>query len=235
MYKVIIFDLDGTLYDLNDVIASVYKIQVDFLSDYFRKTKSEIQDFFSGNQIYPYKSSNSASATELFEKIGINPQVWKSYREAHFDLSAISLKYAVSESLLVRFSKYADLVLLSSNTYQTILKILKKLKINPALFCSIISSDHRSSIGSFNKTNELKTIVNRHCLSGKDILSIGDRFKTDIQPALAVGGDGVLVNGPSAVETVYTDFSENNLQTRAGIYQFFCEENSQQELVYEGR
>ena len=49
MYQLIFFDLDGTLYDLDDVIESVYQNQVVFLSNYLKKPRSEIQKMFSKN------------------------------------------------------------------------------------------------------------------------------------------------------------------------------------------
>lgn len=222
MYRLIIFDLDGTLYDLEDVIASVYQNQVDFLSDYLRKPKSAIQKLFWESRIYPYKSSDSASATELFEKMGVDKQAWKAYKEMHFDVSAINPQNAVSPELILQFSRIATILLLSSNTYQTIIKILNRLNISPAIFSSIVSSDKRYGMGPFNKADEIKGIIQQYGVSGKTVLSIGDRFQTDILPALTVGGDGILLDEPNSIKCVYEDLCENNLQTRTGIYQMFC-------------
>lgn len=229
MYQLIFFDLDGTLYDLDDVIESVYQNQVVFLSNYLKKPRSEIQKMFSKNHIFPYKSAHAASATVLFEKIGVDKEAWKDYRETHFDVDAIQTQKAVTNDLVERFSKLAKLVLLSSNTYHTVIMVLSRLQIHSSLFSYIIASDHRNSSGVFSKTREMEEMITRFGFEGSDVLSIGDRFQTDIQPVLMVGGDGILVDGPGSVKNVYDDLCDSNLRTRASVYKFY-QQNKMNEL-----
>ena len=72
----------------------------------------------------------------------------------------------------------------------------------------------------------MEEIITRFGFEGNEVLSIGDRFQTDIQPALMVGGDGVLVDGPGSIDYVYDDWCKKRLQTRAGIYQLFMNQGN---------
>lgn len=52
-------------------------------------------------------------------------------------------------------------------------------------------------------------------------LSIGDRFSTDIEPILRLGGDGVLISVPKALSLVLEDLRNKKLKTQSGTYTFF--------------
>ena len=64
--KLIIFDLDGTLYNLEDVALSNYKMQLNFYSFCTGKTNEEVVKVFEANDIYPIISRKSKSATDFF-------------------------------------------------------------------------------------------------------------------------------------------------------------------------
>ena len=51
--KLIIFDLDGTLYNLNDVVTMNYQMQLNFYSAYTSKSKKEVIEIFEKNNIFP--------------------------------------------------------------------------------------------------------------------------------------------------------------------------------------
>ena len=51
------------------------------------------------------------------------------------------------------------------------------------------------------------------------ILSIGDRYETDIKPMIMLGGDGVLVNSPHSVSIFLEDMVNERIGTDG--YTFF--------------
>ena len=55
---------------------------------------------------------------------------------------------------------------------------------------------------------------------GSKVLSIGDRYCTDIEPMLSIGGDGILVKKPGAVEKLLEDLKTGVSLTDS--YEWFC-------------
>ena len=98
--ELIIFDVDGTLYALNDVVRSNYDVQLEFFSHEMNITQKEAEEIFTQNSILPYKSEKAKSATEFFLKNGLDYDKWKIYRETHFSPEAIDRTKAVSEELI---------------------------------------------------------------------------------------------------------------------------------------
>lgn len=209
--KVIIFDLDGTLYNLNNVVSMNYRMQVDFYSAYTGSTNEETVSVFEKNNIYPVMNGESKSATEFFLRTGISSEEWNTYRDKHFRVNAINKDTAVDSKLMEQFYELGKLVLLSSNSLNNIYKILNHISISKRFFSEIVCSDNKQGEGSFNKKEEMKLIAKSFHVSPKEMISIGDRYKTDIEPMLELGGKGVLIDNPSDLIKVYTALVNNEL------------------------
>ena len=207
MHDIIIFDMDGTLYDINDVMKSVYSLQVKFLCDKLHQTARKVENLLSYNNIYPAMKPNSRSATEFFSQIGIDRDEWSEYREKNYNVNQIDISKAVSNSTIELFSTIAPLVLVSSNTDRIIRQTLNHIHIDSNLFSNIISSDTDLISGSFAKEKVFEKLI-----EGKQPISIGDRYQTDILPMLKLGGDGILVEGPHELGKVYHALKSNNLE-----------------------
>ena len=211
--KAIIFDLDGTLYDLSDTVKMYYEIETEFLKSYFGKTEDEAKAFLDENGILPYVSTKAKSATEFFLKIGVPREVWSAFREEHFDVSGIDKTKAVPNDTVRRFSAIAPIFLLSSNTYANIEKILRKLEIRPEIFSNILCSDRSSCKERFNKKEVMRNLSESTGVPCGNILSVGDRFATDAAPMLELGGMGVIVNSPKALEKLLEDIFNDDLKS----------------------
>lgn len=211
MIKLIVLDLDGTLYDINDVIKTVYQYQVAFLSEKQKKTSEEIELFFEKHGILPYVSKEMKSATELFAQIGIDKEEWKAYRNSHFDVSAIQREKAVGDKVIRHLSEYYSLVLLSSNTMTSIEKILSHLGISKEFFVEVVCSDSYPSESGFNKKDAIVYISNKYEVPFHSMLSIGDRYQTDIKPMVELGGIGILLKSPKYMDVLSSDIKSDRL------------------------
>ena len=214
--QLIILDLDGTLYDINDVIRSVYQTQVMFLCSKLNKSENEVVSFLSQNKIFPYVTKDSRSATELFASLGIDKKEWTDYRNEHFKVDIIQKEKAVKNEVIHRLTSTRRTILLSSNTMATIGKILNHLcisKVSKESFLEVVCSDRFPVNQSFNKKEAIKYLSSKYKIPCSSMLSIGDRYQTDIVPMLDLGGKGVLLKSPTFLDKVINDIVSNKLES----------------------
>lgn len=218
--KLIIFDLDGTLYDLKDVHSANYVLQVEFLQRNLGITYDEAVHQLEQNGVYPIITNKSKSATEYFARLGLDMEQWKQYRESQYDASKIDKSKAVSEGVIGRFAEICPLVLLSSNSQGNILKTLEYLKIDSRFFKTIYCSDNTPVNEPFNKKRAMQVIAQQYGVEYSEMLSIGDRYQTDVVPMLELGGHGVIVSAPQALNEVMRDLSDDVLSSNES-YQIY--------------
>lgn len=208
--RLIIFDLDGTLYDLSDVHSANYQLQVQFLMQQMHMTNQEAIDLQERNHIYPVITSESKSATECFARLGLDMDKWKQYRESHYDASKIDKTKAITEDVIRRFADICPLVLLSSNSLGNILNTLEYLEIDSQLFKTIYCSDNTPIDEPFNKKSAMQVISHQYKVKYGEMLSVGDRYQTDVVPMLELGGKGIVVKKPQYLEHVLCDIIKGN-------------------------
>ena len=202
-----------TLYDLNDVVQMSYDLQVKFLSLKKNISKKETVKFLADHHIYPVIKNDSKSATELFLLLGYDKEEWARYRDERFDVTKICIEKTVEEDVIKQFRALGKLVLLSSNTYYIIEKVLFRIGISMTQFDDIICSDKYPYNTPFKKKMAMKYIADKYNVDYKNIISIGDRYSTDILPMTELGGKGVLIKQPRFLYNILKDIERNALSS----------------------
>ena len=209
MRCLIVFDMDGTLYDLSDVMSTVYETQVSFLCEGMGWPEGKAIQFLEENDIEPHVTKASRSATELFMRLGFGRKEWAEYRQKHFPIENVDPAKAVSPILLGRFAKLGDIVLLTSNTSKVCRGILARIGMAENPFVKTVCSDTTGEEIPFDKYHEMKKLMDAHTYD--TLISIGDRYQTDIMPALKLGGCGCLVSGCNSLGKVCDDLGSGHL------------------------
>lgn len=221
MKRLIIFDMDGTLYDLRDVMDAVYETQVLFLQDRLGYAKDKAIRFLKENDIEPHVTKNSKSATELFVRLGLGRDEWTEYRQKRFPVEKIDPSKAPPASLVERFAGLGDAVLLTSNTSHVCEDILARIGMTKDLFLKTVCSDTTGEEAPFDKFHEMKKLMESHVYDS--LISIGDRYQTDIVPAIRLGGCGCLVRDCGSIGKVCEDM-EAGLLCSCPEYEYFAGE-----------
>jgi len=211
--KLFILDMDGTLYDLADVSAANFEVQIDFLSEKTGMARSDAVRYFAEHDIYPVVRNQSKSATELFAREGFSLSEWNKFRKMRFPIENIKLDKAASPETIGRLSRLGPCVLLSSNSLSTIKAVLGKLSMPVDAFSAIVCSDQYSRATPFRKIDAMSDLLDRFSVAPECMTSIGDRFSTDVAPALELGGSGFIVNRPSGLDAVVNDIENDSPAT----------------------
>jgi len=221
MKRLIVFDMDGTLYDLSDVMSTVYETQVSFLCERMGWAKEKAIQLLRENDVEPHVTKNSKSATELFMRLGFGRKEWAEYRQKHFPVEKIDPAKAAEPVLIERFAKFGDIVLLTSNTSNVCGCILARIRMVENPFMKIVCSDTTGEETPFDKYHEMKKLMDAHTYDS--LISIGDRYQTDIVPALKLGVCGCLVSGCDSLGKVYEDLASDHLCS-CSEYEYFQSE-----------
>lgn len=220
MKRLIIFDMDGTLYGLDKVIPAVYEIQIDFLKVKKGWTRDKSVTYFNENCVFPFVSENSRSATRLFQEAGFDLQEWNEFREARFPFDAVVKSPAITDNVMDGFSKLGLCVLVTSNSQKNTEKILWKIGVDTTAFNRIVCNDTALFGRAFSKKDVFKVLLDEYSLQPHQAFSIGDRYVTDIEPMLKLGGNGVLVSAPESLSSVFKDMLNDSLET-CEAYRYF--------------
>lgn len=207
--SLIILDLDGTLYDLHDVEEMSFEIQTFFLAQKKYLSHQEAKELLNKNHIYVERKPDSKSATELFSVLGISMEEWSDFRNQRFEISAIDKTKSIKEADILQLKRNNTVVLLSSNSTNLIERELLLLGFDNEDFSEIICSDSGHILSPFCKKEAMKYISSKYDIHFGEIISIGDRYQTDIVPILELGGKGVLVDGPQGLRNYIFDYSRN--------------------------
>lgn len=211
--KLVIFDLDGTLYDLDDIIKVYYSMEIDFLMKYYSWDREKSVRFLAGNGVMDHKDPGARSATDLFIASGIPKDVWTGYREKYFHAETIRKEKAADTETIRAFSESARVILLSSNTRKNIDTILGAAGIDGSVFDGIYCSDRSPCKGRFSKRETMAWLIEKEGIDPSEMLSVGDRYNTDIVPALDCGGHGAELLSPLYLKKLLSDFREGCLST----------------------
>lgn len=211
--EAIVFDFDGTLYDSSGVMELSFRLEHDFLQKHEGMTAEQAHNFLISNGIL----TEARSATECFLRNGINPEDWAEYRTKYFDVSCVDAATAVQTEIIEEFRKFGKLLLLSSNTLEVMQIIMQRIGMSSEIFDEVICSNHHRLTGKFSKAEAFREIINEY----KNILSIGDRYHSDIEPAVRLGGAGILVNAPSSVLHILDDISKGIIKTDSTEYTYY--------------
>ena len=206
--KLIIFDMDGTVYDMVDMVENLYEISLAYLMDHFHYSYEDAKAFLEQQHIYPYPFAGSGSSTQLFVQMGADLHHWNKCRSALFDFDRIKKENAIREEDLLFFKKIAPIVLLTNNTSMNTKYVLDQIGIDISIFDKVqCNDDPRSTV---SKISSMKQLIEDYGIEPEEALSIGDRYQIDARPMLELGGKAIIVKNPAAFRKIIQEYPDLN-------------------------
>ncbi|HOV94859.1 MAG TPA: HAD family hydrolase [Spirochaetales bacterium] len=195
--KALIFDMDGTLYTNDAYLRWQDEAQIRRFAEALSITEEEARvrvDMARKNRVR--KELSETSLAELLMELGIPLSTLVKWREEAFVpaewLKPDPLLKITLDNLAARFK----LVLLTNNPHKVGVETLRVLGVRSCF--SVVRGLDDSGVAKpsavpFQKTCQLLALSPSSCVS------IGDRKKIDIDPALSLGMGAVLVDGVADV------------------------------------
>ncbi len=216
---IIILDVDGTLYPLGNVARRNYDRGVRFLSAARCLTADEARTLLDEEGILPYASPEAKSITKYFSRIGLNMAEWNEIRRHDFSTDAIDPEASASPESISSLARNTPLYIVSTNTKQAVEMILAHLSIDRKLFSGMICADtNEGNDGTFDKFKIFGNLLQKCGNRAKTLISIGDRYSSDIEPACRLGGIGILLHKPTALAQIAIDLSNGRLRSDSTDY-----------------
>lgn len=195
-YKLIIFDLDDTLFDYNAT-------EIQALS----KTCIEFNVPFGENTYHIYKKANDI-AKQVTNKYILNIDVFRKNRTKIF-LGMIARMDIVASDFIEKYLKFSEQGIVIEGVLETLQKLSKIDKVigtNGSTYPrknKVVNSNISSYIKEFYSSEMLgvakpdanffyKICVDQH-VDIKDVLMVGDNYKIDILGAYAAGIDACFI------------------------------------------
>jgi putative hydrolase of the HAD superfamily len=203
--KLIVFDMDGTLYKLkggtfldSKLNKKILENVIKFIQLKLKKDEKEAREILNG--IKEEYGENISIALE--EKFGLDRYdyfncVWNIESRKYI------IKYSNLEDTLVRLTKEYKFILMSDAPKIWIEKVLKELNIERFFNGNILSGEggKRKIFGNY-----FSNLLKEYNLKPEKVVVVGDQENTDIIPAKKLGINTIYIN-----KNTKSEFADVNL------------------------
>lgn len=206
-FKIVVFDLDGTLYHRKHYMSQYYYLARRGLKDLCQMSNGEIEQALARNSISEDFRLPQGSVTGMFLSLGISVQEWNQYRNENLDLEKGLMPNERLTNVLYWLAKKYTLAIATNSTAILTDSILRGLELPKHLFSTIITSD--SGLKPKPSPDLFYWLEAKYKIEFNEFLAFGDRYELDIEPLILLGGSGVLIYTPEEI----IDFAESNLRS----------------------
>jgi len=202
MIKVILFDLDGTLYNSNEVrtkfaeaayhaLAKLKNIPVDDAKRLIEDTREKLKE--QHGFPVPY--------TLTLIRFGMTVESWHKENIAYFDPRDFLSADAKLRKTLQDMKKRFRLAILTNNNEVQANRILEALNVQD-LFDRVFTYNSFQTMKPNPKT--FREAAKAMGVAPKECLVVGDRYSVDLIPAQDLGMQIYEVKGPEGIEKLVT-------------------------------
>lgn len=199
--KLVIFDIDGTLYRCDEYERLLHSKIVDLIADMLNCSRSE-----ASVKLRELRKEVTSISWSVI-KLGISLKDFYDRLSGMVDPSAYLSDAADVRSILVRLKEIGVKVAAHTNAGKSLaMKVLSALKIDPSVFDVVVTSD--DALPKPSADGYIK-ILKEASVEPQDALYVGDRYDIDIKTAHELGMKTILVG--KRIETEGVDFFVDNI------------------------
>jgi FMN phosphatase YigB (HAD superfamily) len=210
--RLVIFDLDGTLYPREKYAELVLElIGRGFVElrgttpEYAEQKVAELREAMRSDWA-------STSTTSFVLANGFEVGEWRDFRAVNLAIAAGVSPDDQAVNDLKRLRVMVPIVLLTNNTRGVAEEILDKVGLGTAGFTGVLSAE---DVGGTPKPDPgaFRILLETFGAEAQHAWGVGDRYDIDIEPLQRLGGAGICVDGPADL-TEAVDFLIERISPR---------------------
>ena len=191
--KIVIFDFDETLYYAPDILKYSLDYKRKALIDMGGYTEAEASDLLT-KYGYTLENKHAEAFGNNMKNFGIENATWDKYKITNIFLPPKEVVSTLNNAFLAELSKKFKLYIASRDMFENILKKSSEYNIDLKNFMEIKcprAENNYFTPGS--KAFYYEEIITENKIAPREAIVFGDRYKVDIEPMLALGGNGVQI------------------------------------------
>jgi len=194
---VLAFDLDGTLYDNPEYIRAQEESQVRQLAQFLGlPLDGAVARIHGIRQTRTARNLPAASLGDIFRELGVSDELIVQWRRDNIHPREWLSDDPRLQGTLATLSSHHELALITNNPKSVAAESLSALGIL-AYFTNIVALD--DTFKSKPHPAPYRAFLEAGRRPPQDCIVIGDRYSVDIEPALGLGMQGILIETPSEV------------------------------------
>ncbi|WP_191299152.1 HAD family hydrolase [Lentzea cavernae] len=194
--RLVVFDLDGTLYPKEAYAEQVLAVIGRMFVELRGSSQAHADEKVAGLREAMRTNWSGTSTTSFVRANGFDVAQWLEYREAHLSIADGLVRDEDVVRDLARLREVVPIVLLTNNTRGAMTAILDKVGLGTGGFTQVFTSEDsrdtpKPDPGAF------QVVLDRCGVPAERTWSVGDRVDIDIAPLVRLGGSGIAVDGPA--------------------------------------
>ena len=205
--KVIIFDFDETLYYSPNILKLSLDYKRQALIDMKGCTPAEADELLARFG-YTLENKHAEAFGNNMANFGLTEEIWNEYKKVKTFVPPANEVKVLSNELLRRLASKYKLYIVSRDIYENIVMKCKLYKIDLSNFSAVICPRAENNYFTpADKSTFYSEILRENDISASQAIVFGDRYKVDIAPMLALGGNGVQIQTITDLKNALNELS----------------------------
>ncbi|NRQ37302.1 HAD family hydrolase [Nonomuraea sp. NN258] len=193
--RLVIFDLDGTLYPREAYVDQVLGVIARMFVELRGVSQQEARAALAELRQAMRDDWDGTSATSFVLGHGFGIEQWRDYRHRHLSIADGLTADAVTVGELSRLRAHVPIALLTNNARAAALAVLARIGLGRDSFDALLAAE---DVGDTPKPDvgAYAAVLAAAGVSAEYAWAVGDRYDIDVGPLRRLGGAGIVVSGP---------------------------------------
>ncbi len=194
--RLVIFDLDGTLYPREAYVGQVLKVIAEMFVQ-LRGLSPQVADAELEDLRQAMRDDwDKTSTTSFVLSREFTIQQWHDFRSRYMSVSAVLRTDPQVVQDLARLHSQVSIALLTNNTREATREILERIGFADGAFDAVVTAEDVAQTPKPDR-HAFQVVLARFQVQAANAWAVGDRCAIDVEPLREMGGAGIVIAGPA--------------------------------------